>query len=67
MLKFLALGADAVLIGRPVVWALMGGGVEGVCLLYKRLASELEIAMILTGCRSPEVANRSIIYKHEQI
>lgn len=63
VLKFLALGADAVLIGRPVVWALMGSGVEGIHLLYKRLASELEIAMILTGCRSPRAADGSIIYR----
>lgn len=64
VLKFLALGADAVLIGRPVLWALMGGGVEGVCLLYERMASELKIAMILTGCRSPEAVDSSIVYKN---
>lgn len=56
VLKFLALGADAVLVGRPVVWAAFGGGAQGVQMLYQKLATELRVAMILTGCSSPQEA-----------
>ncbi|HKM39861.1 MAG TPA: alpha-hydroxy-acid oxidizing protein [bacterium] len=63
ILKFLALGADAVLVGRPIVWATFGGGAEGVQLLYERLATELKIAMILTGCASPDRAGKYLLTK----
>ncbi|MDR2603848.1 MAG: alpha-hydroxy-acid oxidizing protein [Desulfovibrio sp.] len=49
VLKALAMGADAVLIGRPLVPPVVGGGAEGVALYFKKLASELTAAMILTG------------------
>ena len=52
VLKFLACGASAVLVGRPVVWGVFGGGKEGVRLLYERLAQELSVAMMLTSCPS---------------
>lgn len=56
ILKVLALGADAVLVGRPLVWAAVGGGAKGVRMLYEQLASELKVAMILTGCSNPQEA-----------
>lgn len=49
-LKALALGADAVFLGRPVFWALSAGGTEGVIDMLKILADELERAMQLSGC-----------------
>ena len=49
VLKLLALGADAVLVGRPLVRGAHGGGREGVALLLNRMASELTVAMTLTG------------------
>ena len=52
VLRMLALGADAVLLGRPLVVASFGGMAEGVKLAYSRLRAELESAMILTGCAS---------------
>ncbi|HPO02382.1 MAG TPA: alpha-hydroxy-acid oxidizing protein [Treponemataceae bacterium] len=52
VLRMLALGADAVLLGRPLVVASVGGMAEGVKLAYSRLRAELESAMILTGCAS---------------
>lgn len=61
VLKFLALGADAVLVGRPAAWAAFGGGPEGVRLLYQKLADELKVAMILTGCQSPAAANERLV------
>lgn len=50
VLKMLALGADGVLIGRPFVTASFGGGAEGVKAYVDKIANELKVAMILTGC-----------------
>lgn len=54
ILKALAFGADAVLLGRPVVWALAAYGAEGVQQLLKLLQSELALAMGLSG--TPNIA-----------
>jgi 4-hydroxymandelate oxidase len=48
----LALGADAVLIGRPLAIAAIGGGREAVTELLRKYTDELRSAMILTGCES---------------
>ena len=48
--KMLALGADAVLIGRPYAIAAYGGGAEGVRLYTEKLIAELRDAMTMTGC-----------------
>ena len=42
----LALGADAVLLGRPVLWGLTLGGQAGVEQVLRALQSELELAMV---------------------
>lgn len=47
--KMLALGADAVLIGRPFVTYAFGGGAEGVAMYIEGLKAELSGAMRLTG------------------
>jgi len=49
--KALALGADAVLIGRPYVHALATAGALGVAHLLRLLREELEVTMALCGCR----------------
>jgi len=51
VLKMLALGADAVMIGRPVAVAAIGGGAAGVATYLGKLRSELISAMVLTGCQ----------------
>ena len=51
ILKMLALGADAVLIGRPAAVAAVGGGAEGVKLLLDTLKRQLMDAMMITGTR----------------
>lgn len=66
VLKMLALGADAVLIGRPFVTASFGGGREGVKLYIDKLANELKSAMILTGCKDIKSIDSKIIYKMEE-
>ncbi|WP_392486660.1 alpha-hydroxy-acid oxidizing protein [Haloimpatiens sp. FM7315] len=62
ILKMIALGADAVLIGRPFVTASFGGKEEGVKTYINRLKDELKAAMILTGCKSIKDVNDRIIY-----
>lgn len=61
ILKMLALGADAVLIGRPWVYALAACGQAGVELLLKRLELELRVAMALTGVTSIDQVDRSML------
>lgn len=50
--KMLALGADAVLIGRPYSVAAYGGGAEGVRLYTEKLRAQLLDTMAMTNCRS---------------
>jgi 4-hydroxymandelate oxidase len=45
----LALGARAVLIGRPVLWGLAAGGRQGAYGVLRRLRDQLEECMILAG------------------
>ena len=52
VLKALALGADLVAIGRPVLWGLAVDGAAGVELALRILREELSLAMALSGCRS---------------
>ena len=59
--KCLALGADAVLIGRPFAIAAHGGREEGVELLAKKLGAELKETMLMTDCKSLRDINRSKI------
>lgn len=52
VLSALALGADAVLLGRPALWALAVGAEEAVTEVLNLLGAELDTAMALTGCRT---------------
>ena len=61
VLRALCLGACAVLIGRPYLWALAIGGEAGVLELLGRWQLELENALALTGCRSPAEADRTLL------
>lgn len=62
VLKMIALGADAVLIGRPFVPAAFGGGREGVKMYIDRIKNELKVAMILTGCKDIKSIDYRVIY-----
>ena len=55
VLKALALGARAVLVGRPVLWGLAAGGEAGAAAVLRLLRDELDLAMGLTG--SPTLAD----------
>lgn len=50
--KALALGARAVLIGRPCAYGLALAGAEGVATVLRYFLAELDITMALTGCRT---------------
>jgi lactate oxidase len=50
--RALCLGADAVAIGRPMLYGLSVGGVKGVQNVFEHLRDELRIAMLLAGCAS---------------
>jgi 4-hydroxymandelate oxidase len=52
VLKAMALGASAVMVGRPVLHGLANAGAQGVAHVLRLLRDELEIAMALTGCRT---------------
>ncbi|MFZ5353591.1 MAG: alpha-hydroxy-acid oxidizing protein [Bacillota bacterium] len=63
VLKVIALGADAVLIGRPYAVAAYGGAEEGVKAYTEKIGSELRDAMLMTGIKRLSEADSSIIYK----
>jgi 4-hydroxymandelate oxidase len=50
--KGLALGADLVAVGRPVLWGVAVDGAAGVQRVFEILRDELSLAMALAGCRS---------------
>ncbi len=52
--KALALGADAVLVGRPCLYGLAHAGARGAAQVLRLLRDELEMAMTLCGCRTPQ-------------
>ncbi|EOD69265.1 alpha-hydroxy acid oxidase [Amycolatopsis vancoresmycina] len=53
VVKALALGADAVGVGRPVVWGLAAGGREGVTQVLELLREDFDQALALCGGRRP--------------
>jgi isopentenyl diphosphate isomerase/L-lactate dehydrogenase-like FMN-dependent dehydrogenase len=59
----LALGARAVCVGRPVVWGLAANGEEGVRHVFELLRAELELALALLGCASPENLGRGHVVR----
>ena len=50
VVRMLALGAQGVLLGRAWVYALAGGGQQGVAHLLRLIEAEMRVAMALTGC-----------------
>ncbi|NMG10926.1 alpha-hydroxy acid oxidase [Brasilonema sp. UFV-L1] len=62
ILKALALGAKAVLVGRPVLWGLAVAGQAGVAHVIDILRDELDVAMALSGCSSLEHLDSSLLF-----
>lgn len=61
VVRMLALGARAVMIGRPWAYALGARGEAGVAHLLELMAAELRVAMALTGCTRIQDIDRSVI------
>lgn len=64
VLKMLALGADAVMIGRPFSIAAMGGLTDGVASYIESLRTELMQAMVMTGTRSLGKLPEGLLHKN---
>lgn len=62
VLKALALGASAVLVGRPILHGLAVGGPSGVAHVLHILRTEFEMAMMLCGCREVSEVDRRVIW-----
>ncbi|KAG2646813.1 hypothetical protein PVAP13_2KG553500 [Panicum virgatum] len=66
--KALALGATAVMVGRPVFYGLAARGEAGARHVIEMLNRELELAMALCGCRSvAEVTRRHVLTEGDRI
>ena len=66
VLKGLALGAQAVGVGRPILYGLAADGEDGVKTVINAMADELKRAMTMTGVKNPGHARRDIIFDRVQ-
>jgi 4-hydroxymandelate oxidase len=62
VLKAIAVGAKAVLIGRPILWGLAVNGEQGVAKVLSLLRNEFDVAMALCGCTRVDEIQRSLIF-----
>jgi len=67
VLKACALGAKACFVGRAWAYALSAGGQPAIARLLETLREELEVAMVLTGCRSIRDAGRDLLDRQEPV
>lgn len=63
VVRMLALGADGVLLGRPFVYALAAAGEQGVAHLLDLIASEMKVAITLTGAKAMGEVSRGSLLK----
>lgn len=63
ILKAVALGAKAVMIGRPILWGLAADGQAGVEQVLTILRDEFDLAMMLAGCASIADITPDLIYQ----
>jgi 4-hydroxymandelate oxidase len=63
VLRALALGARAVLVGRPALWGLATGGAEGVQAVLDHLRAELDLAMALSGTPNLAAVGRDLLVR----
>ena len=64
VLKAIALGAQAVLVGRPCVFGLANAGAVGVAHVLRLLRDELEIAMVQCGCATLAQVTPRVLFKN---
>lgn len=65
VLKAIALGADAVMLGRPALHGLANAGALGVAHVLRLLRDELEVAMALCGCRTLADVGKELLNLHD--
>ncbi|MBD1922834.1 alpha-hydroxy-acid oxidizing protein [Microcoleus sp. FACHB-831] len=63
ILKALALGAKAVLLGRPILWGLALGGEAGIQHVLELLRDELDSAIALSGCAKLQDIDPSLVVR----
>ena len=63
VVKALALGADAVLLGRPYLWGLALAGQSGVANVLRMLLAELDLTLALSGYRTPGELGRGSVQR----
>ncbi len=61
ILKALALGARAVLVGRPILWGLATDGEPGARRVLDMLHAEVDLAMALAGCRDVDAIGPDLV------
>lgn len=61
IVKAIASGAKAVLVGRPVLWGLAVGGEQGVAAVLEILRNEFDLAMALCGCPTIQDIKQDLI------
>ena len=67
VVRLLAQGADGVLLGRAFVYALAAAGEQGVAHVLDLIASEMRVAMTLTGARAiGEISRESLVAEHRR-
>ena len=63
VVKAIALGAKAVMVGRPYLWGLAAGGERGAARALEILRSEIDICLTLLGRRSLADLDPSLVHK----
>ena len=61
VVKAVALGAQAVLIGRPILWGLAADGENGAFRVLELLKAEFDLAMALCGARTVGEIDKSLL------
>jgi 4-hydroxymandelate oxidase len=67
VLKAIALGARAVLVGRPILWGLAVAGENGAANVLEILRRELDEAMLLCGCTTLSDINRALLDPYREV
>ena len=65
VVKMLALGAKAVMVGRAWAWAVAAGGEGAVSKMLEGLRSDIDVALALTGCNSVTDLDRSNLFRQD--
>ncbi len=64
--RAIALGAKAVLVGRPYMWGLAVDGANGICEVIQRLLADFDITMTLCGCRNLSEVTRDMLVRSDE-